>query len=168
MPRAAERTPSNISLPHRLAQSRRGTTAPAPLEAWLSAGNPGRPRVPLPPPHLHHRQARASDDTPTVHVHRAPANSKKRRRMGRPAFRRPTSDSCLKIFGLVWLLLYYYRGADAPPPHARADAPLPSPSTTAWRRAPRREPRFYCAPPRGRRRPRPARTARAPRRAPRA
>ena len=36
--------------------------------------------------------------------------------MGRPAFRRPTSDSCLKIFGLVWLLLHYYRGAGAPPP----------------------------------------------------
>ena len=36
--------------------------------------------------------------------------------MGRQAFRRPTSDRCLKFFGLVWLLLHHYCGAGAPPP----------------------------------------------------
>ena len=115
LPRAAERPPSNI---YRyltgFAQADEVPPRPRHLEAWLSAGNPGRPRAPLPLTTTP-SPSTAPDDSPTVLAHRAPAMSKKRRRMGRPAFRRPTSDMCREIFGLVWLLLHHYCGAGAPP-----------------------------------------------------
>jgi len=60
-------------------------TAPAPSgSTGRRRVTPGR-RASLPPPHLHHRQARASDDGPTVHAHGAPSTTKPRR-MGLSTF----------------------------------------------------------------------------------
>ena len=78
--------PSNMSLPHRLAQADKPHRTRAASKPRPSVSNPTNTIAATPSVHLHHRQARASSDAPTKRPHGAQAIGTKLRRVGLSEF----------------------------------------------------------------------------------